>query len=169
MLLMQAREHSWEYIWQMEIVLDVDTGTLCEGRNGSHGRADAVECLGLQMQTEELRAGLDKAEHRASSQLEAPGRSPSPRRQSSSGSPDAHEPLGTPLGGPERLFRQSSVSPAPTPPMMAGFPGAPPPSPPPTSHTPTYTNPLPHAHALRFCHGNCSQHGRVPFGTERLL
>ena len=77
----------------------------------------------VQMQTEELRAGLDRAEQRASEQLEGPRRSGSPLT-SASASPEAlASPACTPPCAPERLFREPSVSPAPTPPFMPSFPG----------------------------------------------
>lgn len=73
------------------------------------------------MQAQELRADLDRAEQRSSGQLEGPT-SPAPP---SPASPDSACSMSTPLAAPERLFREASASPAPTPPMMPMFPGDP--------------------------------------------
>lgn len=78
-----------------------------------------VGCSLVQMQAQELRADLDRAEQRAGSQLEGPT-SPA---QPSPASPDSACSMSTPLAAPERLFRQASASPAPTPPTMPVFPG----------------------------------------------
>ena len=76
--------------------------------------------LHVQMQAQELRADLDRAEQRAGSQLEGPS-SPA---QPSPASSDSACSMSTPLAAPERLFREASASPAPTPPTMPVFPGA---------------------------------------------
>ncbi len=75
------------------------------------------------MQTEELRAGVDRAEQRASVQLEGPVEAASPSRPASCSPDSMSSPLSTPLAAPERLFREPSASPAPTPPLMSVFQG----------------------------------------------